>query len=74
MNHHRQCELEKVSLRTTSWIPESFAKRGKILKLKRDDGVWDDGWRVVGVGARMTTAETIERSVDFKYQRKGSDI
>jgi hypothetical protein len=30
----------------TSWIPEPFCVKDKILKLKDENGVWTDGWKV----------------------------
>lgn len=44
-----QCLMSKNNLFQTSWIPERFAKVGKILKL-RENGVWDNGWKVETVG------------------------
>jgi hypothetical protein len=62
------------SLRTTSFIPERFARKGKYLKLKGIDGRWVDGWRVESVGVRMLSSEASERSQDYKHQRNASDI
>lgn len=31
----------------TAWIPEQFAKEGGVIKIKDDNGNWDDGWVIV---------------------------
>ena len=28
------------------WLPKEFCKVGLVVKLKNDDGTWDDGWKV----------------------------
>jgi len=33
-------------LRTTSYIPQRFAKVGGVVKLKDENGLWVDGWVV----------------------------
>lgn len=74
MTYFRQCELHRGPVRTCSWLPERYAKRGRYLKLKTGDQ-WQDGWRVAAVGSwRMAEAEVIERSQDYKHQRESSDI
>lgn len=55
---YRQCRLTKtVGVATcvmVSWIPDRFAMVNKVLRLRDEDKVWDDGWvvRVVGSGRR----------------------
>lgn len=72
--YYRQCVLKKQSVTTTSWLPEKFAKQGKVLKLK-NDGVWDNGWKVDQVGSRRVLEDEVrERSQDYKHQREASDI
>ena len=72
MTFYRQCILRRGTTRTTSWIPEKFARQGKYIKLKETDG-WKDGWLVMEVGARMSEDQVRERSQDYKHQRKASD-
>lgn len=50
---YKQCGMRKYSNKEhtvyqehTAWIPEQFAKKGNVLKIKDDDGNWDDGWVV----------------------------
>ena len=52
-----------------SWLPEKFAKVGKYVKLKDDDG-----WKVVEVFSIMDSKKVQERSIDYRNQRKVSDI
>ena len=56
-----QCELMKENTRQVSWIPEKFAKLGKILKLK-ENGEWIDGWKVISVG----TARDEDKLPDYR--------
>jgi len=66
--------LAGVSVQMT-WIPEEFAKEGKILELKNPQtGEWDNGWTVEKVYARSEESYVRERSQDYKHQRKASDI
>ena len=47
----KQCSLVRGRARQVSWLPARFARVGAWLRLRRDDGVWEDGWRVEAVGA-----------------------
>lgn len=38
----------------TSYIPAEFAKVGRVVKIRQDDGAWDDGWVIRLVGGSMT--------------------
>lgn len=73
----RQCTLYRhiggVSIETVSWIPEEFAVKNNIIKLK-DGEKWEDGWKIVFVGARKESVEVHERSRDHLKQRKASDV
>lgn len=40
---YRQCTLRKGDI---SWIPEQIAKAGQTVRLREDDGSWEDGWTV----------------------------
>ncbi len=66
----KQCKLRRRDKTTVSWLPTKFAVKGKILKLK---GI--DGWVVESVGNLIQPSDIIlERSQDYKHQRKVSDI
>jgi len=80
MTYHKQCMMKrKVDNKTaflTSWIPEKFAIKGKVIKLEeRETGKITDGWEIVMVGSkRKESKEVIERSQDYKKTRRASDI
>lgn len=70
-DNYRQCCLEKPNagggtVCAQGWIPEEFAKIGKSLKMENDDGSWEFGWKVVGIGGRKTRAQV-------KYDSKDGD-
>lgn len=81
MNFYRQCELRKFHQENNlefyqikvAWIPEEFAKPGRIVGIKVND-IWDEGWSVVEVGSRAPEDQVFERSQDYKRTRKASDI
>lgn len=67
---YRQCRLvkrirggEKLLM---SYIPDEFARVGRVVKLKDDDGGWDDGWVIGLVG----NARTEEQLVDDEAARR----
>lgn len=56
------------------WIPEKYAVELKTLRIKQEDGTWEDGWTVMKVYTALPTAVVEERSQDYKNTRKASDI
>ena len=60
---YRQCRVVKRfdggELAQVSWLPEPYATAGRVLKLRDDDGAWDDGWVVVGAGARRLRPDQV---------------
>ena len=82
MKHYflKQCRLEKVVNRSkklmTTWIPEKYAIKGKIIDLKEkfNDG-WSNGWKVENVGReKKALFEVKERGRDYRRTREASDI
>ena len=75
---YTQCVLKRPSdggfLVDNAWIPSEFAKLGKVLKIKQDDNIWQDGWKVTSVGTtrNIEWLQTHER--DYLHQREASDI
>lgn len=55
---YKQCTLQKGNTIQTSWIPEEFAKSGKYIRLKDDDG-----WKVIGVGFRASEQQVFGMQV-----------
>lgn len=76
---YNQCSLKKTiddkSFRQyVAWIPSKFAVEGMILKIKDDNGVWVDGWEVVGVGASCEDSELVDHHRLHRDHRKASDV
>ena len=75
-----QCTMEKnegeVKSFLTSWIPEKFANKGRVLELKcRETGTWSNGWIVKSVGSfQRDKTEVIQRSQDYKTMKRVTDI
>jgi hypothetical protein len=55
---YRQCRLVKKvrdgEAIQTSYLPAEFAREGRIVKLREEDGGWDDGWVIRVVGGSLT--------------------
>lgn len=57
---YRQCRLEnKDGRQTISWLPEKFSKQDQIIKLKNDDGSWDNGWKVTVPGKELVQGKNL---------------
>ena len=58
-----QCAMRRIiaggSVRTTSYIPQQFAKLGQVLKLKNDSNRWVDGWVVECVGDVVVEGDSV---------------
>ena len=72
--NHVQCKLRRGTSITTSWLPQRYAVPGKHLRLRDEQGAWEDGWEVVETGSIALTDEVMLRSQDYKKQREASDI
>lgn len=55
-----------------AFIPVEFAKKGRILKIKWEDGEWINGFKVVEVGATKPRSQIYDR--DHLTQHLASDI
>ncbi len=60
---YRQCRLVKRlpagELVQVSWIPEPHAALGRVVKLRDEDGSWDDGWVVKEAGSNRLTTDQL---------------
>ena len=80
MTMFKQCQLYRPRVEGsgdfyTTWIPEEFAKVGKILELKDiHGGSWSPGWRVDAVYSRMPEEYVRGHERDCLTQRDASDI
>ena len=72
---YRQCTLANGRYRfKTAWIPVKFAKEGKLIKLRMDDGSWEDGWKVINAHT-MLHANVVEVLEDqHRRSRKTTDV
>jgi len=59
-NLHRQCRLKRGSEEQVTWIEMKYAREGHVVKLKKPDGTWDDGWVVESVGTIMDSERVAE--------------
>lgn len=64
---YKQCRLVKNTdvgcVEQTSWIPEQFAIKGKVIKIRDvDSGAWEDGWVVKSFGQNAQTTEQIDQA------------
>jgi|SoiMetStandDraft_5_1073268.scaffolds.fasta_scaffold387745_2 hypothetical protein len=69
-----QCHLRRGKERMTSWIPKRYAIVGRYIKLKSEDGSWEDGWKVHQTYAELPTKIVLERGQDYRNTRKASDV
>lgn len=71
---YRQCYLERKINNTlecqTCWIPNKFAKVGRVLKIK--DGEWTDGWIVKFVG-KSGSAPNVRKQIK-SHRRNTGDL
>jgi hypothetical protein len=84
--YHVQCKLQRdivideignyTSEFQTSWIPEEYAHFGNRIKLKDENGEWEEGWFVYNadIEHKLESKYVNERSRDYKRTRKASDI
>lgn len=54
---------------TTAWIPSQFAKVGKVLKIKKENG-----WKVIETYATYPESLIMKYKDDFKYHRQVTDV
>jgi len=78
--YYRQCHLARKApsgeslVLMVSWIPEKYAIVGKWLKLKNEQGEWENHWQVTNVWTRKTEEQVLAHERDYVQQRKVSDI
>lgn len=75
---YRQCSLERKIEngveKTTSWIPDVYAKVGDVIQLKQEDGTWINGWKVQTASEPLAAPIVEAMSRNYLKQRKASDI
>lgn len=45
---YKQVKLLKAREHQTAWIPSKYARKGLLVRIKKDEK-WDCGWRVIEV-------------------------
>ena len=74
-NLYRQVTLKKGDAQTITWALISLAKLNKTLKLKKEDGTWDEGWVVTEVNDAIIEEDYLDiLERQHKHQREASDI
>ena len=80
MTTYTQCLLRKPVTtggigytQQTTWISSEYARMWTYIKLKID-GKWQDGWRVEGVYSTKDKDWVEDHEIDYRRQRKASDI
>jgi hypothetical protein len=71
-DHYRQCVLRKGNRSQVSWIPARFASIGQTLKLKREDGTWNNGWVVMSVSAAVEEDEIVDSNAARRKHRRNT--
>ena len=67
---YKQCLLRKGDTSYMAWIPEKFAKKGKYVRLRGDNG-----WEVVfASNLCLEEQEIADRSQDYRRHRRATDI
>ena len=56
-----------------SWLPQRFSRVGHYVKLKMEDGNWEDGWKVVEAGPPKPSSEVEMMSRFAESHRDGTD-
>jgi hypothetical protein len=57
----------------TTWLPEQYASEGKVLKLRDEAGVWENGWVVMDAGSnRLAENQLPDYHSAIKGHRKAT--
>jgi hypothetical protein len=57
-----------------SWIPENLAKIGNRIYFGKKTATPTELWTVISVGSRQKESFLVEHRMDYKHQRKVSDV
>ena len=70
MTFYRQCTLTRGSTSQVAWIPETFAKQDKYLRIEDENG-----WQVVEVGSKRLSGRYLaEHQREYMNHRRVTDI
>ena len=70
---YTQCGMRRKNVIRTSWIPQKFAKVGRVVKLK-DSDEWSDGWVVEWTGSTGELPEHTDKSIREHRKRTGDSL
>lgn len=77
MTYYKQCGIQRNSSTFLIWLPEKFAVKDKVLKLKMTKN-WHKDWRVIRVfSVRLTDIELQDQGeifVSSKNVREMKDV
>ena len=75
---YKQCMLEKkmpgALQRKVTYLPTKFAKVGGVLKLKDEQGAWDDGWKVLSVGSTEQEDSSVRKKIRQHRKNTGDAL
>ena len=71
---YTQCKMKKDNTWHTAWIPKKMAVKNKIIKIKQNDGRWEDGWEIVEVFGEALYDDLNIQSQEHKTHREVTDI
>ena len=70
MEFYRQCALKRGSTSQVAWIPEEFARVGKVLRIKEQDG-----WMVLSVSPTRESRDVLsDREREHIHHRSVTDV
>jgi hypothetical protein len=80
-NFYRQCGLrrelgEDRTAHLVSYLPIQFAKPNRVVRLKDANDQWEDGWRVVRIGAAVEKEQLpdVHRKIKSHRKRTGDSL
>ena len=81
MKRHRitQCRLVKriddtTTVEQTAYIPSKYAVENTVVKIKREDGRWDDGWQVMFVYNSIDDVVSARQSIKRHRKNTGDSL
>ena len=69
MSQFRQCEVVRGAERLISYLPDKYARRGKVLRLN-ENGVWVNGWKVVWAAKEAVDEDKMPDYHDLFFMTK----
>lgn len=67
--HYTQCLLKRNGSYKVAWIPSTFAKIGKYIKINELDG-----WQVIQMWSTHSEEMVLEYERDYAHHREQTDV